>query len=207
MSEARPPINESLDFDAVLDNARSLTGTSYGAFILLDDSGEIWDFLSSELTEEEVEQMWALSDGLRFFEYLYLSRTEEPLRMPDLISHIRSQGLPDLRPLVEVGPSLSFLASPVLYMGKRVGNIFVAKREMGRRSSGGALDGRGAERCRDSAGLGGLHPDARRKERDRASVRYSHPHPSLERTSHGIDCLRSPEGSVAHRGGRVHLAT
>ncbi len=133
LSEASLRINESLDFDAVLqrvlDGARSLTGASYGALVLLDDSGTIEDFLSSGLTAEQAQQMWALPDGMQFFEYL--GRTEEPLRLPDLLGHIRSQGLPELRPPVEVGPSLSFLAAPVLYMGKRVGNIYVAEKKTG----------------------------------------------------------------------------
>jgi len=133
LSEASLHINESLDFDAVLqgvlDSARSLTGASYGAFVLLDDSGAIEDFLSSGLTDDEAQRMWSLADGMRFFELL--SRTEGPLRLPDMLGHIRSQGLPDLQPPVEVGPSLPLLAAPVLYMGKRVGHIFLAEREMG----------------------------------------------------------------------------
>ena len=73
--------------------------------------------------------MWSLPDGMRFFELL--SSTEGPLRLPDMLGHIRSQGLPDLQPPVEVGPSLPLLAAPVLHMGKRVGHIFVAERETG----------------------------------------------------------------------------
>ena len=133
LSEASLRINESLDLDAVLqgvlDSARSLTGASYGAFVLLDDSGEIEDFLASGLTAEEAQRMWSLADGMRFFELL--SSTKAPLRLADMLSHISSQGLPDLQPPVEVGPSLPLLAAPVLHMGKRVGNIFVAERETG----------------------------------------------------------------------------
>ena len=133
LSAASLRINESLDFDAVLqgvlDSARSLTGASYGAFVLLDDSGGIEDFLSSGLTAEEAQQMWDLADGMRFFELL--SKTDEPLRLPDLLGHISSQGLPDLQPPVEVGPQLAFMAAPVFHIGKRVGNIYVAEREAG----------------------------------------------------------------------------
>ena len=133
LSEASLRINESLDFDAVLqgvlDSARSLTGASYGAFVLLDDSGGIEDFLSSGLTAEEAQRMWDLADGMQFFELL--SRTDGPLRLPDLLGHISSQGLPDLQPPVEVGPQLAFMAAPVFHIGKRVGNIYVAEREAG----------------------------------------------------------------------------
>ena len=56
LNEANHRINESLDFDTVLqgvlDSARSLTGALYGIIVLLDDSAEIQDFLSSGLTSE-----------------------------------------------------------------------------------------------------------------------------------------------------------
>ena len=120
LSEASLRINEGLDLDAVLqgvlDSARSLTGASYGAFVLLDDSGEIEDFLASGLTAEEAERMWSLADGMRFFELL--SSTEGPLRLPDLLGHLRSQGLPNLHPPVEVGPSLPFLGAACPLHGK-----------------------------------------------------------------------------------------
>ena len=133
LSEASLRINESLDVDAVLqgvlDSARSLTGASYGAFVLLDDSGQIEDFLSSGLSAGEAQGMWDLPDGMRFFELL--TSAEGPLRLADMLGHIRSQGLPELQPPVEVGPSLPLLAAPVLHMGKRVGHIFLAERESG----------------------------------------------------------------------------
>ena len=133
LSEASLRINESLDLDAVLqgvlDSARSLTGASYGVFVLLDESGAIEDSLSSGLTPEEAQRMWSQPDGLRVFELL--TGTEGPLRLPDMLGYVRSQGVPSLQPPVEVGPSLPLLAAPVLHMGKRVGHIFLPAREDG----------------------------------------------------------------------------
>ena len=134
LSEASLRINESLDLDTVLqgvlDSARTLTGARYGVITLLDDSGRIQDFLSSGMTAEEARQLWDLPDGMRFFEYL--SRTQEPLRLPDLLGHIRSLGLPEFLPPVAVSPAVSFLAAPVLHRGERAGNINVAEKEAGR---------------------------------------------------------------------------
>ena len=134
LTEASLRINESLDLDrvlqGVLDSARTLTGARYGVITLLDDSGRIQDFLSSGMTAEEAGQLWELPDGMRFFEYL--SRTQEPLRLPDLLGHIRSLGLPEFRPPVAVSPVVSFLAAAVLHRGERVGNINVAEKEAGR---------------------------------------------------------------------------
>ena len=134
LSEASLRINQSLDLDAVLqgvlDSARSLTGARYGVITLLDDSGGIRDFLSSGMTAEEAGQLWDLQDGLLLFEYL--NGISEPLRLPDLLGHIRSLGLPEFRPPLAVGPVVSLLAAPVLHRGERAGNVYVAEKEAGR---------------------------------------------------------------------------
>ena len=133
LSEASLRINESLDFvtvlQGVLDSARSLTSARYGVITLLDDSGGVQDFLSSGMTGEEAGRLWDLPDGMRLFEYL--GSISGPLRLPDLTGHIRSMGLPELRPPVAVGPVVSFLAAPVLHLGQRVGNIYLAEKEAG----------------------------------------------------------------------------
>ena len=119
LSESSLRINASLDFgvvlQGVLDSARSLTGASYGVVVLLDDSGEIENFLSSGMTAGQAQQMWDLTDGMRFFEHL--NSAEGTLRLPDLAGYIRSQGLPDLCPPEGVGHLLPFLTAPVLYKG------------------------------------------------------------------------------------------
>ena len=61
LSQASLRINESLEFDTVLqgvlDSARSLTAARYGVITLLDDSGGIPDFLSSGMTGEEAGRL------------------------------------------------------------------------------------------------------------------------------------------------------
>ena len=51
LSQASLRINESLDFDTVLqgvlDSACSLTGARYGVITLLDESGQVQDFVTS----------------------------------------------------------------------------------------------------------------------------------------------------------------
>ena len=133
LSEASLRINQSLDLDTVLqgvlDSARSLTGARYGVLTLLDDSGEVRDFLSSGMTAEEAGQLWELPGGTLLFEYL--NGISEPLRLPDLLGHIRSLGLPEFRPPLALGPVVSFLAAPVLHRGERAGNVYVAEKEAG----------------------------------------------------------------------------
>ena len=118
----------------VLDSARSLTAARYGVITLLDDAGGIPDFLSSGMTGEEAGRLWDLPDGMRLFEYL--GSIAEPLRLPDLLGHIRSMGLPELRPPLPVGQVVSFLAAPVLHLGQRVGNIYLAEKEAGEEFTG-----------------------------------------------------------------------
>ncbi len=133
LSEASLRINESLELDAVLqgvlDSARALTGARYGVMTLLDDAQRIQDFLSSGMTAEEARRIWDTPDGMRIFEYL--GSLSEPLRIPDLLGHLKAMGLPEVRPPESVQNVLTFLAAPVLHRGERVGHIFVADRGAG----------------------------------------------------------------------------
>ncbi len=133
LSKASLRINESLDFDdvlqSVLDSARSLAGARYGILTLLDKTGQAADFLSSGLTPQDAQALWDLPDALKLFEHL--GNIADPLRLPDLIGHIRSFNLPE--PPLPGGATvpLSFLAAPILHRGERVGNIFLAVTETG----------------------------------------------------------------------------
>ena len=131
LSEASLRINESLDFETVLqgvlDSARSLTGSRYGVITLLDDAGRIQDFLYSGLTPEESRQFAELPNGMLFFEQL--SRISEPLRLRDFHGYVRELGLPEFRPPMAVSSPLPFLAAPLRHRGKGVGGIYVGEKE------------------------------------------------------------------------------
>lgn len=133
LTEASLRINESLDFDTalqgVLESARSLTGARYGMMTLHDDGGEVRDFLSSGMTSEEAGLLWDMPGSWQLYEYL--GSISRPLRLPDLLGHIRSAGLPEFPPPLAAGPVISFLASPMLHQGERVGNIYLADKEHG----------------------------------------------------------------------------
>jgi len=68
LSEASLRINESLDFDevlqGVLDAARSLTAARYGVMTLLDDAGGVRDFLASGLSAEQAGLLRLTLDGV-----------------------------------------------------------------------------------------------------------------------------------------------
>ena len=131
MSQASLRINESLDLDTVLqevlDSARSLTGASYGAITLFDDSGSLTNLLFSGVTEHEAQMFQELPDGIQFLEYL--SAVPGPLRVPDLNGLFRSMDLPEFRsPIAGAGP-ISFLLAPILHRGVRAGNFYLAGKE------------------------------------------------------------------------------
>ena len=125
LSEAGLRINESLDFDTVLqevvDSARALTASRYGAITI---PGEVFrrpTFIASGLTEEEEQGFWDMPEGLDFFEYL--SGLEEPLRVSDIDSHLRALNMPDFMPSVQVD---SVLVAPIRHAGVGVGTIYLA---------------------------------------------------------------------------------
>ncbi|MYD89544.1 MAG: GAF domain-containing protein, partial [Caldilineaceae bacterium SB0662_bin_9] len=133
LSEASRRVNESLDFDSVLQgvlqSARLLTEAHYGVITLLDDQGVVQDFQSSGFTAAEARQMWAMPGALRLFEYL--DRQEAPLRVPDLPNHLRTMGLPKLSAPLPVDSDIPFIAVPVQHRNRPVGHVFVAGKAEG----------------------------------------------------------------------------
>ena len=132
LSQASLRINESLDFDTVLqgvlDSACSLTGARYGVITLLDESGQVQDFVTSGLTAQEHRRFTDLPEGMMFFQYL--SNIQEPLRLRDFHSHIRSLGLPEFQPPMAVSTPLPFLAAPIRHLGESVGAFYVGEKEL-----------------------------------------------------------------------------
>ena len=132
LSAASRRINESLDFDTVLqgvlDSARSLTAARYGVMALLDDGGRVQDFLSSGLSGEESAQLWLMPEGLGIFQAL--AGISEPMRVPDLAEHVHAMGFTGFTIPLPVGV-FRCMAAPMFHRGVRVGHVFVGDREDG----------------------------------------------------------------------------
>ena len=126
LSEASLRINESLDFDTVLqgvlDSARDLTRSRYGVFILLDDAGRMREFFGSGMTPEQGRKLWAEPDRVRFFDYV--GSNQKPLRLRDFPSHARTLGLPEFPPDL-----MSFLTAPIRHQGEHLGTIYLDEKE------------------------------------------------------------------------------
>ena len=132
LSQASLRINESLDFNEVLqdvlDSTCSLTAAHYGIMTLLDDSGYVQDFLASGLTTEQTEQLRLIPDGQRIFESL--TAISVPLRGPDLLEHVSALGFSGFSiplPLVV----LRFMVAPMFHRGARVGFLFLGDKDGG----------------------------------------------------------------------------
>ena len=126
LSEAGLRINESLDFDTVLqevvDSARALTASRYGAITTPGEVREKTYFIVSGITTEEHQGLWEMPEGLGFFKYL--SGLEEPLRVPDIDAHLRALGMPGFLPAV---PAVRLLVAPIRHQGVGVGTIYLAR--------------------------------------------------------------------------------
>ena len=131
LSEASLHITEDLDLDAVLqgvlDGARSLTGARMGGVTILDDAGQLQDFITSGLTDEDHQRFVNLPGGPEFF--AYLSGLSEPLRLADFSAHTTALGLPEIGP--PLGPVGSFLGTPIRLRGVRAGNLYLSDKEGG----------------------------------------------------------------------------
>ena len=131
LSEASLRISESLDFDTVLqevvDSARALTSSRYGAITVLGEVGQTPDFIVSGLTKEEHQGLWGMPEGQRFFQYL--SGVSKPLRVSNIDSHLRVLNMPRFQPSV---PVTSLLVAPIRHQGVGVGTIYLSHGADGR---------------------------------------------------------------------------
>ena len=127
LSQASLRINESLDFEGVLqevvDSARAITDARFGGLTTVDGSGQLESFLSSGLTPEQHEALYT-PEGPAIYD-LFLNM-KEPLRVDDLTAYVKSLGYPGNSAYLK-----SFLGTPILHRGVPVGLCCVANKEGG----------------------------------------------------------------------------
>ena len=130
LSEASRRINEDLDYHSVLEevtnSARMLTEARYAATTVLDDANRLEEFVTSGLTPAERRSLAELPESAQFFSHL--NEALGPLRIHDVASYLRSQGMAEWRPPVAV---VSLLVAPIRNKGVRLGSIYVTKGDAG----------------------------------------------------------------------------
>ncbi len=123
LSEASVRINESLDFNVVLqetiDNARRLTGARYGVIAAVSEAGGLDALLTSGTTEEQHGTLVELPGGMGIFDHF--STIAGPLRVEDWDEYAASVGL-DVRLPMTV---FSGLATPMRHRAEPVGIIML----------------------------------------------------------------------------------
>ncbi len=127
LSEASVHINESLDFNVVLqeviDNARYLTNARYGVIASTNEVGGLDSVLTSGTTEDEHRQLVELPGGTRIFDHF--SKIPGPLRVDNYPEFAESVGLDGWLPMTVI----TGLAAPIRHNGELVGIIWLGRSE------------------------------------------------------------------------------
>ena len=125
LSAATLQINESLDFDHVLqqvvDNARALTEARYGIIITVGQVGELEVLFTSGISAEDHDLLQRMPG--RWDLFAHFRQMPGSLRLRDFPSYAVEMGLPAFD-LLPVG---AFLAAPVRHGGENIGYIHLAR--------------------------------------------------------------------------------
>jgi len=109
-------------FRTFLQQVREVTEAKYAALSIFGDDGEIAEFFTLGLTEEQREQIGRLPEGEGLLGYIH--EQQEVLHLDDMTQHSESVGFPEGHP-----PMQSLLAAPITYQGKPLGNLYLSDKK------------------------------------------------------------------------------
>jgi len=125
LAQATADLTSELSIDAVLqrvvDLSRELVDARYGALGVLDEKGNIVDFIVSGLTPEEKEGIGDPPKGLGILGIV--RRENKPVRISDMARHPKSVGFPTGHPAMK-----NFLGVPIVSKDKIVGSLYVTEK-------------------------------------------------------------------------------
>ncbi len=125
LHDAGLDIHSELSLDVVLrkvvDQACSLLDAKYGAVSVIDDTGEIREFVTSGISEEMRERIGSPPSG-RGLLGVVLNEGQR-LRLADFSRDPRASGLPEHHP-----PMHSLLAVPIVTKGPFRGNLYLSEK-------------------------------------------------------------------------------
>ena len=128
LHEAGTRIAEELDLDVVLgevmEAARALTGARFSGITLLDEAGELEQFITPEFSQQQYQAVMQMPGGEAFFRHLH--GLEGPLRLDDLGAYIESLGLGPF-PLQLGG----YCCLPIRHRGRHVASIHLSDKRDG----------------------------------------------------------------------------
>ncbi len=105
----------------VVQAACELTDARYGALGLFGADGNITDFITHGVTEEQRTRIGDLPRGRGLLGLL--QTLQEPIRVADISQHEASVGFPPNHP-----PMKSFMGTPVRYEGEALGNLYLTEK-------------------------------------------------------------------------------
>lgn len=115
-------VSSALELEEVLQNivdaARELVQSRYGALGVTDKSGRLTQFITSGISPEERAAMGRLPQGHGLIGVLITEG--KPLRVPDIKVDPRSRGFPPTHP-----PMTSLLGVPIVFQDQTVGDLYL----------------------------------------------------------------------------------
>jgi len=109
-------------FRTFLAEVREVTEAKYAALSIFNDDGDIAEFFTLGLTEEQKERIGGLPEGEGLLGYIH--EQQGMLHLDDMTQHSESVGFPDGHP-----PMQSLLAAPITYQGRPLGNLYLSDKE------------------------------------------------------------------------------
>ena len=135
LAEAGLRINETLDFDTVLqgvlDSARALTEARYGMLAPFEETGDIkleYAFTFG-MTPAEAAELRDVLTGSGLCDLA--DQMPGPTRLPDLQGHFDSLGHPGFHPPVDFNSPLSFLGVLLRHGSQSIGAVYLAEKTSG----------------------------------------------------------------------------
>ncbi len=128
VNEASLALSSELDLASVLqrvvDLSRDVTTARYGALAMLDEEGQIAEFLTSGMSREERDRIGQPPEGRGLLGVVI--REGETLRVEHISDHPRSSGFPPHHP-----PMTSFIGLPIVYEGRILGDLYLTDKNGG----------------------------------------------------------------------------
>lgn len=128
INEASLALSSELELASVLqrvvDLSREVTGARYGALAMLSEAGNITQFITSGISQEERERMGRLPVGGGLLGVVI--RQGKTLRVDRIADDPRSAGFPPHHPVMT-----SFIGLPIVYEGRILGDLYLTDKNGG----------------------------------------------------------------------------
>ena len=135
LAEAGLRINETLDFDTVLqgvlDSACALTEARYGMLVPFEGTGgvRLENAFTFGMTPAEAAELRDVLTGSGLCDLA--DQMPGPTRLPDLQGHFDSLGHPGFMPPLDFNPPLSFLGELLRHGSQSIGAVYLAEKTSG----------------------------------------------------------------------------